>query len=271
MPDPVEVAAALLQGASRVLVFTGAGISTESGIPDFRGPDGLWTRVDPEDFSISRYLTSSAARRRSWIRWSTSPIRGARPNDAHLAIVDLARMGRLEGCVTQNIDGLHQAAGLPDHLTVELHGNVWSVRCLACAAGWPTTEVFERVESGDEDPHCPDCGGIIKLTVISFGQAMPAWEMDRAYAMAGEADAVLAVGSTLSVWPAADIPLAAARRGVPFVILNMGPTDFDQAADHKIEQPAGEALTRLVALLGEHRDRLPSSRTGSIRNGSDLT
>ena len=251
MPDTIEGAATLLRGASRVLVFTGAGVSTESGIPDFRGPDGLWSKVDPDDFTLSRYLTSSAARKRSWMRWSTSPIRGARPNAAHVAIVDLARMGRLEGCVTQNIDGLHQAAGLPDELTVELHGNVWSVRCLACPAGWPTGEVFDRVENGDEDPHCPHCGGIIKLTVVSFGQAMPAWEMDRAYAMAGDADAVVAVGTTLSVWPAADIPLAAARRGVPFVIVNMGHTDFDAAADIKIEQPAGKTLTRLVTLLGE--------------------
>lgn len=271
MPDPIKGAATLLGASTRILVFTGAGISTESGIPDFRGPDGLWTRVNPDDFTISRYLSSSEARKRSWLRWSASPIRGAHPNAAHRAIVDLARMERLEGCVTQNIDGLHQAAGLPDELTVELHGNVWAVRCLTCPAGWPTEEVFERVENGDEDPHCPDCEGIIKLTVISFGQAMPAWEMDRAYAMAGDADAVLAVGTTLSVWPAADIPLAAARRGVPFVIVNMGPTDFDHAADINVEHPAGEAMTRLVTLLGEKRDRPHHLQERLTQQESDLT
>ncbi len=249
MPDPIEEAATLIHRAKHILAFTGAGISTESGIPDFRGPEGLWKSVDPDDFTFSKYLSSSEVRKRSWIRWSTSPIRGAKPNAAHLGIVDLHRMNRLEGCVTQNIDGLHQAAGLPDERTVELHGNVWTVRCLECPATWPTEEVFDRVEKGDEDPHCPHCGEIIKLAVISFGQAMPAWEMDRAYAMVGAADAVLAVGTTLSVWPAADIPLTASRRGAPLVIINMGPTDFDTLADLRIEQPAGEALARLVPLL----------------------
>ena len=251
MPDTIERAGSLLSGAGRVLVFTGAGISTESGIPDFRGPDGLWTKVDPDDFTITRYLSSSAARKRSWARWSSSPIRDARPNAAHLAVTRLARMGRLEGCVTQNIDGLHQAGGLPDRLVVEVHGNVWTVRCLVCSAEWPTTEVFGWVEAGDEDPHCPYCTGIIKLTVISFGQAMPAGEMSRAHAMARRADAVVAVGTTLSVWPAAEIPLVAAGRGVPFVIVNVGPTDFDDYADVKVEHPAGEAMTRLVALLAD--------------------
>lgn len=158
-------------------------------------------------------------------------------------------MGRLAGCVTQNIDGLHRAAGLADELLVEVHGNVWKVRCLACPAEWPTEAVFDRVEGGEEDPHCPRCGGIIKLTVISFGQAMPAAEMHRGYAMAQAADAVLAVGTTLSVWPAADIPLAAARRGVPFVIVNLGPTDGDGIADLKLEAGAGPTMTRLVRLL----------------------
>ena len=249
MPESIELAAALLGRSSRLLIFSGAGISTESGIPDFRGPEGLWTTVDPEEFTIDRYLSSSETRKQSWARWSTSPLRNARPNAAHLAVAELARMGRLEGCVTQNIDGLHQAAGLADELTVEVHGNVWSVTCLACPAHWPTIEVFHRVESGDEDPHCPHCGGIIKLTIVSFGQAMPAAEMDRAYAMARDADGVVAVGTTLSVWPAAEIPLTAARRGVPFVIVNMGPTDFDSHADIKVEQPAGRAMTRLVEAL----------------------
>ena len=251
MPESIEQAAGLLRGSARLLIFTGAGVSTESGIPDFRGPGGVWSKVDPDDFTIDRYLSSSEARKRSWARWSTSPLRHARPNAAHRAVTELARMGRLEGCVTQNIDGLHQAAGLADELTVEVHGNVWTVRCLVCPAHWPPDEVFGRVESGDEDPHCRRCGGIIKLTVISFGQAMPAGEMNRAYTMAHNADGVVAVGTTISVWPAADIPLAAARRGAPFVIVNMGPTDFDSIADIKVERAAGEAMTRLVELLRE--------------------
>lgn len=249
MPDPIEQAAELLGGASRLLVFTGAGISTESGIPDFRGPDGLWTKLDPDEFTIDRYLSSPDARKRSWQRWAASPLRRARPNRGHLAVAELAGMGRLEGCVTQNIDGLHQAAGLAGELTVEVHGNAWTAACLLCPARWPAEEVYRRVEAGDEDPRCPDCGGVIKLAVISFGQAMPAGEMERAYAMARRADGVLSVGSTLSVWPAADIPLTAARRGAPFVIVNMGPTEFDQTAHLKVERPAGETLAGLATRL----------------------
>ena len=249
MPDSVEQAAELLAGASRLLVFTGAGVSTESGIPDFRGPGGLWTKLDPAEFTIDRYLSSPDVRKRSWQRWAASPLRRAQPNRAHLAVAELARMGRLEGCVTQNIDGLHQAAGLARELVVEVHGNAWTAACLVCEARWPAEEVHRRVEAGDEDPRCPGCGGIVKLTVVSFGQAMPAREMDRACAMAERADGVLAAGTTLSVWPAAGIPLAAARRGAPFVIVNMGPTDFDRAAGLKIERPAGEALTELAARL----------------------
>ncbi len=248
-PDPIERAADLLGASRRLLVFTGAGISTESGIPDFRGPDGLWKTVDPDDFTFERYLESAATRRKSWLRWSGSPLRQARPNQGHLAITELARLGRLAGCVTQNIDGLHRAAGLADELLVEVHGNVWTVRCLACPAEWPAETVFDRVDGGEEDPHCSRCGGIIKLTVISFGQAMPATEMHRGYAMAQAADAVLAVGTTLSVWPAADIPLAATRRGVPFVIVNLGPTDCDGIADLKLEVPAGPTMSKLVGLF----------------------
>jgi len=249
MLDHVDAAASLLSDAHRILVFTGAGISTESGIPDFRGPDGVWTKVDPNEFTIDRYLAYSETRSRSWAMWSTSPLRVAEPNDAHKAVVRMFDLGRLEGCVTQNIDGLHQTAGLPEDVTVEVHGNVKEVRCFGCPGAWPTEAVFARVEAGEADPHCPHCGGIIKMTVISFGQQMPVDAMERAYAMAQDADAVIAVGTTLSVWPAAEVPLAAARRGVPFIIINLGETDFDGGADVKIELPAGRALTELVTRL----------------------
>ncbi len=250
MPAVLDTAARLLAERTRILVFTGAGVSTESGIPDFRGPDGVWTKVDPNEFTIDRYLASSATRTKSWALWSTSPLRVAEPNDAHRAIARLADLGLLEGCVTQNIDGLHQAAGLAEELTVEVHGNVRAVRCFGCSASWPTEEVFGWVDAGDADPHCPRCGGIIKMTVISFGQMMPMDEMDRAYAMAQNADAVIAVGTTLSVWPAADVPLRAAQRGIPFVIVNRGETDLDELANLKLDMPAGEAMTELVDRLG---------------------
>lgn len=253
--DPAQLtglirrAARLLAAASRILVFTGAGASTESGIPDFRGPDGIWTKVDPDEFTIHRYLASSETRRRSWAMWSRSPLRTARPNPSHAAVALLARTGRLEGCVTQNIDGLHQRAGLAGELCVEMHGNVREAACLSCGSRWPSGEVFGWVESGVEDPHCPHCGGILKLTVVSFGEMLPMAAMQRARLMADNADAVLAVGTTLSVWPAAEIPLSAARRGVPFVIVNLGPTEFDRAAHLKIEHPAGEIMSRLVDML----------------------
>ncbi len=248
MDQPIDQAAAALAGATRILVFTGAGISTESGIPDFRGPEGLWTKVDPDDFTIDRYLASSEIRQRSWAMWGDSRYVGAQPNRGHHAIVRLWECDRLAGCVTQNIDGLHLEAGLPADAVAELHGNTRAVTCLVCDARWPTGEVLTRVQAGEDDPHCPHCNGIIKLTVVSFGQLLPASEMVKAQDMAGRADAVVAVGTTLSVWPAAEIPLMAARRGAPFVIINQGETDFDHAAI-KVEAGAGDALTVLVDRL----------------------
>lgn len=245
----LDVAAAALHGARRILVFTGAGVSTESGIPDFRGPDGIWTKVDPADFTIDRYMASSDTRRRSWAMWSNSTLRGAAPNEAHRAIVDLYEDNRLIGCVTQNIDGLHQAAGLPESAVAELHGNAKQVTCRDCEARWPTEEVFGWVAAGNEDPHCPHCGGIVKMTVISFGEMMPQRQMLIAHAWADQADAVISVGTTLGVYPAADVPMVAAQRGVPYVIINMGPTEQDLLATVRVDAPAGAALQGIVERL----------------------
>lgn len=250
MEAVVERAATLLSSARNILVFTGAGVSTESGIPDFRGPNGVWKKVDPADFTFDKYISNPDTRRRSWQMRQGSGILDAAPNRAHLAIADLWRQGRLLGCVTQNIDGLHQAAGLPPEAVVELHGNAHRSRCLACGSSWPTTEIVERVEVGDADPHC-DCGGIIKVAVISFGEAMPLTEVDRAYEMAEGCDAVVAAGSTLSVYPAAYIPLEAKRRGAPYLIVNLGATDQDYEADVRVEGPVGKILPELVAALTE--------------------
>lgn len=243
-------AAEILSGAERLLVFTGAGISTESGIPDFRGPDGLWTKVDPDDFNITRYVSNRDLRVRGWQMHCRGELWGARsdvkPNAAHRAIVDLHSMGRMTGCVTQNIDGLHQAAGLPDETVAEVHGNIRKAHCLSCEQTWPTEAILDRVDAGEEDPRCLHCGGIIKTTTVMFGEYLPDDQMTRALGFAAEADAVLAVGSTLSVYPAADIPLSAARRGAPMVIVNLGPTDHDRSAAAKVEGKAGEVLPALV-------------------------
>ncbi len=245
----IDLAIDLLATKGAILVFTGAGISTESGIPDFRGPDGVWTKVDPADFTIQRYLESSETRRRSWSMRAHSGVLDAVPNEGHAAVVELWRADRLSGCVTQNIDGLHSAAGLPPDVIVELHGNAHITRCLECGDVTGTVAVLSRVESGEDDPRCERCGGILKVDVVFFGEAMPEREMMRAMAMAGAADAVIAVGSTLSVYPASDIPLIAVEDGAPLIIVNRGPTELDHAADVKIDGPAGATLTAIVAAL----------------------
>lgn len=247
--DPLTDAVELLAAAPRILAFTGAGISTESGIADFRGPNGVWTRIDPSEFTFDKYVTQPETRRRSWKMRTESGIFSAEPNAAHRALVDLWDTGRLVGCVTQNIDGLHQRAGLPQDAVVELHGNVRRTRCLECDASWPTEAILARLDAGEEDPPCPDCGGIIKVAVISFGEMMPLQEMERAAEMAAACDAVVAIGSTLSVYPAAYVPLDAVEAGARYIIINQGPTEHDQVADVRIEGSAGTVLPALVRPL----------------------
>ncbi len=245
----ITAAVEQLADARRIMAFTGAGISTESGIPDFRGPNGVWTRIDPSEFTYDKYVSNPETRRRSWQARFGSGVLDAQPNAGHRALAELWRSARLLGCVTQNIDGLHQAGGLPDEAVVEVHGNAHRTACLGCGANQPTESLRGRVEAGDEDPHCEACGGILKVTVISFGQMMPEEEMARAYLMARRTDAVLAIGSTLSVYPAAEVPLVAAGRGVPYVIVNRGETDHDPLATVRLEGAAGEILPELVAAL----------------------
>jgi NAD-dependent deacetylase len=242
-------AAAQLKDRRRILVFTGAGISTESGIPDFRGPQGVWTTVDPDEFTLERYLRYPETRRRSWQMRMTAGALDAEPNSAHRAVVGLWHTGRMIGCVTQNIDGLHQKAGLPDEEVAELHGNAQTTVCLECGDRQPTTAVLRRSQAGEDDPSCLLCGGILKTAVVYFGEMLPAEPWDLAFDLAERADAVVSVGSTLSVVPACYLPLHVARRGHPFVILNMGPTDMDDLATARISAPAGRALPELFAAL----------------------
>ncbi len=247
--EGIAAAAEILRPCRRSLVFTGAGISTESGIPDFRGPQGVWTKVDPDEFTLERYLRYPDTRRRSWRMRMTSGALDSVPNPAHHAVARLWAMGRMVGCVTQNIDGLHQKAGLPDGAVVELHGNAQSTVCLGCGDRQPTADVVRRVDAGDDDPSCLLCGGILKPAVVYFGEMMPAGAVEEAFDLADQADAVISVGSTLTVFPAAYIPLHVVQRGRPFVILNMGPTDFDRLATARLDAPAGTALPALVAAL----------------------
>lgn len=245
----IAAAAELLSDRRRILVFTGAGISTESGIPDFRGPQGLWTKMDPEDFTISRYLASEEVRVRSWANRFSSRSGPFEPNAAHHAVTRLWESGRMVGCITQNIDGLHQAGGLPDEAVAELHGNGRTVACVTNGHPADRAEVEDRWRAGEADPRCLICGGILKVGVVFFGEQLPDAAVARADRFAGEADAVVAIGSTLGVFPAAFYPLDVAARGEPFIIVNQGATDMDEAATARIEGKAGTVVPRLVEAL----------------------
>jgi NAD-dependent deacetylase len=245
----IERAIELLATKESILVFTGAGISTESGIPDFRGPDGVWTRVDPSEFTIDRYMSNADTRRRSWSMRRESGVLDASPNDGHRAIADLWQTERMIGCVTQNIDGLHAAGGLPPGAIIELHGNAHTSSCVACGTTTRTSEVVARVIGGEADPRCGDCDGILKVDVVFFGEAMPSAEMTKAMAMAMACDAVVAVGSTLSVYPASYVPLTAVESGSPLVVINQGPTELDHVASAVIDAPSGVALRTIIDAL----------------------
>ncbi len=250
--DTLAAAIEILTDKRNILIFSGAGISTESGIPDFRGPNGLWTRVDPEDFTIDRYLADSELRARGWRMHATGERWGAgdpAPNRGHHAVVDLWRHGRLIGVVTQNIDGLQQAAGLPSEKVAELHGNFRDSLCLDCGESWPTDVILARVAEGEEDPHCLKCGGLIKTRVVMFGEMLDPLTMDRAFHFLAGADALIVVGSTVAVYPASDVVLAAAFKPVPVVIINMGETEADHLAAARLDGPIGELLPALVGAL----------------------
>jgi len=240
----------VLRPASRILVFTGAGISTESGIPDFRGPDGLWTKVDPDDFHIDRFRASAELRMRGWKMHLDGELWGARsrvrPNAGHHAIRRLADDGRLAGVVTQNVDGLHHKSGLGDELVAELHGNVRHSNCVDCGLVWETDEVLGWVEAGDLDPRCPECGGMVKTGTIMFGELLPEPEMHKAMLFLANADALLVVGSTVAVWPASDVVMRGALRSLPIVIVNKGTTEADHLAAVKLDAGIGEVLPVIV-------------------------
>jgi NAD-dependent protein deacetylase/lipoamidase len=248
----LDRAVELLADRQKVVVFTGAGVSTESGIPDFRSPGGLWTRYDPRQLGFRRYLTDPGTRRLAWrLRCELFQL-DARPNPAHLACVRLAEAGRLAGVVTQNIDGLHLDAGLPAELVCEVHGTGRQVVCLDCGERGPMAAAVARVEAGEEDPPCRRCGGILKAATVSFGQPIPPAVWAAAERMTAGCDAFVAVGSTLIVRPAAGLPVQAKRRGASLLIVNREPTPLDGLADAVLHGEAGTLLPALVerALAG---------------------
>jgi NAD-dependent deacetylase len=238
-----------LAAARRITVLTGAGISTDSGIPDFRGPNGVWTR-DPEAaklVTLDAYLADPAVRRRAWASRSEHPAWSAEPNAGHRALVDLERAGRLHALVTQNIDGLHQRAGSDPARVVEVHGTIHEVACMDCAGRTSMRSALDRVAAGEPDPACRDCGGILKSATISFGQALDRATLRRAFAAAATCDAFLAVGTSLQVYPVARLVRVAGAAGARRVIVNAEPTPYDGEVDAVLRGPIGEALPALVA------------------------
>lgn len=248
-PDPIAHAAALVRDASRIVALTGAGLSTDSGIPDFRGPQGVWTR-DPAAEKLSNihfYMSDPEVRRLAWQSRLAHPAWHAAPNAGHRALVQLEREGRLHALITQNIDGLHQLAGHPPDGVIEVHGTLRDVMCMACGWRGPMAEALDRVRAGEADPPCAHCGGILKSATISFGQPLIPDVIERALASAAQADLLLAVGTSLQVYPVASaVPMASAA-GARIVIVNAEPTPFDSLAEVVIRTPIGETLPRLCA------------------------
>src|SRR5581483_11721347 len=237
----------LIETSQRIVPFTGAGISTECGIPDFRSPGGLWTKNQPIPFKA--FLASQEMRDEAWRRRFVMEDKfgAAKPGRGHLALASLYRAGKVPGLITQNIDNLHQASGISPEHVVELHGNTTYAHCLDCQTRYELPWIRDRMDAGNGcAPDCPSCGGYIKTATISFGQAMPEAAMRRAEELTLGCDLFLAIGSSLQVWPAAGFPLMAKRNGAHLVIINREATDFDAAADLVVRQDIGTVLEPFI-------------------------
>jgi NAD-dependent deacetylase len=244
----VEELADRIVESERVVVFTGAGISTESGIPDFRGPDGLWTKYDPSDFTYQKYVTDPEARKRLWkmkdivgFTWDDFQC-----NAAHHAVAELERLGKLDCIITQNVDGLHQKAGNSEDKVIQLHGNMSWVKCLTCGARHPYEEVTSWVDRGVDDPSCVQCGGILKPEGIFFGEAMPVRETMEAERRSRMCNLCIVIGSSLVVYPAGLMPQYARESGATLAIVNEGETELDHAAHIRIDGKAGAIMDQVV-------------------------
>lgn len=247
--DDIERLAALLRDSRRAVVFTGAGMSTESGIPDFRSPGGIWTKMMPVQFQD--YVSDPQARRISWQRrfemeetWNA-----VQPNAGHRAVADLVTRGKVSHVITQNIDALHQAGGVPDAQVIELHGNTRYAKCLDCGRRVEIPDIRAHYDAHGDAPDCADCGGIIKTATISFGQPMPEDEMARAEAATLACDLMLVLGSSLGVFPAAGFPLLARRNGARLAILNRDETPMDGYADLVVNAEIGPTLQAVIDTL----------------------
>ena len=251
----IEEARSFIDAAKRVVVLTGAGISTDSGIPDFRGPQGLWTKnpLAEKMSNIHYYLADREVRKLSWQNRMASSAWTAKPNAGHLALVQLEKRKKLHALITQNIDELHQQAGNSRDLVIEVHGSMRRFMCWGCGMRGPMQLVLERVRAGEEDPPCRDCGGILKSDTISFGQQLVPEVIDQAMRVAGEADAFVAVGTTLQVYPVAGAVDIARAAGAKLIIVNAQPTPYDEVADAVLPGSISEVLPAILGSASRSR------------------
>jgi NAD-dependent deacetylase len=247
LEEKINKVAQMINKAGRIVIFTGAGVSTESGIPDFRSPGGLWSKFDPDDFTIDKFLNSAQTRKKMWkLLLEGGLMADATPNAAHLAIAELEKIGKLSCVITQNVDNLHQKAGNDPARVHELHGNMQWLICLNCGQKYPLELLTQNIPSADFVPDCKECGGILKPDVIFFGEALPQKVLATATNESQECDLFIVIGSSLVVYPAANMPLYAKRAGAGVVIINLGPTQQDDIADVIIDHSAGETMTKIM-------------------------
>jgi NAD-dependent deacetylase len=245
--DKIDTVAQMILASKRVVVFTGAGVSTESGIQDFRSPGGLWEQWNPDELTFDKFMSSRASREHYWgfsrAIWPTMAF--AKPNVGHFALADLYKMGKLDAIITQNVDGLHQAAGVPDDKVIELHGTLKYVSCLTCGKRWPREEIEKRIDrTGEKAPEC-ECGGFLKQATIAFGQSLPIDAITEAEQRSSACDMFIVAGSSLVVYPAAQMPIIAKRNRAKLVIVNLTDTPHDSYADVIISEKTGPTLAKI--------------------------
>jgi NAD-dependent deacetylase len=256
--EQIDRLADMIAGSKHVVVFTGAGVSTESGIPDFRSPGGVWEQYDPSEFTYQRFLSSAENRKMHWqfYRSGTLVSKDTKPNPAHYAIAEMYRMGKLDCLITQNVDNLHQQAGVPEEKVIELHGNMKWVKCLKCGKRTPIDEVVKRIEADNlEEPRCDKCNGILKPEGIFFGESLPEKALREATHYSHNCDLFIVIGSTLVVTPAAYMPSYAIQSGAKLVIINLSSTPLDRQAIMIIQAKAGEVMPKVLERLNDKLHR----------------
>ena len=251
MQTEIEHLAQLILDAPRIVVLTGAGTSTESGISDFRSPGGVWDRYNPNDLNFQSFLRSEESRKIYWQfhREFYHPMKLSEPNETHIALAELERMGKLDRIITQNVDNLHQRAGSSPEKIIEIHGTACTVKCLECGAKYDSEKIEKRLERGEEVPRCDHCGGLLKPATISFGQAMPEQETRESFEVAGTCDLFIVLGSSLVVHPAASLPSEAINNGAKLAIVNLTGTPYDHYADIVIRAKCGEVMHNVMEII----------------------